>query len=129
MAAGERYIRELVAGWPPLTPAQRERLAVLLGDTGGELPLTPLPPTGTAAEALAVLRSHPDASAPEVVELLGWPPMRARQALRRLVEGGHATVTPGRSGGSAVGGRRGGGDPARYRALDGQTQEGGGSDA
>jgi hypothetical protein len=28
--AAERYVRELVDGWPPLTDVQRSRLAVLL---------------------------------------------------------------------------------------------------
>ncbi len=34
-ARAEEYIRQLVAGAPPLTPEQRDRLAVLLRSSGG----------------------------------------------------------------------------------------------
>ena len=36
-AAVDQWARDLVAGWPPLTEAQTERLAVLL-DLSGEEP-------------------------------------------------------------------------------------------
>jgi hypothetical protein len=38
-AAAERYVKELVAAWPPLTDSQKGRLAALLasdGDKGGD---------------------------------------------------------------------------------------------
>lgn len=35
-ANAAQYVRELVDGWPPLTDAQRGRLAALLTDRGGD---------------------------------------------------------------------------------------------
>lgn len=74
------YVADLVAAWPPLTPAQRDRLAVLLRPqphVASESP-SPVAPAGTASHGLSA-GARPQ-NAPEQPHV---PSQRARLALLR----------------------------------------------
>jgi hypothetical protein len=98
-AAAERHIQQLVATWPPLTAAQRNRLATLL-TTATDPPAppprprpSPPPPLPPDPDLLAALAAHPGATSTQLAALLGWPTDRVRRVLRRLDATGRAVGT------------------------------------
>jgi hypothetical protein len=95
-AAAERHIQQLVATWPPLTSAQRNRLATLLATDDPAPALPPPEPVPDPRGALrAAVADHPGSTFTDLAALLDWSYWQVRRVMQRLEDAAQVVATQG----------------------------------